>query len=59
LIKIGQCINRKRLVKVKKNATEMFNLLHEVYGENTLSRAHVFEWCKSLLEGRKDVEDDK
>jgi hypothetical protein len=47
------------LVKVKKTTTEMFNLLNEVYGENTLSRAHVSEWCKRLSEGRQAVEDDE
>jgi len=46
-------------MKLKKIATETFNLLHEAYGENTLPRAHVFEWHKRFSEGRVDVEDDK
>jgi hypothetical protein len=37
----------------------MFNLLCETYGDNTLSRAFVFEWHKRFSEGREDVEDDK
>jgi hypothetical protein len=28
-------------VELKKTATEMFSSLHEMHGENTLSRAHV------------------
>jgi hypothetical protein len=39
-----------------RTAIEIFNLLHEVYGGNTLSRAHVFEWHKRFSEGREDVE---
>jgi hypothetical protein len=44
-------------VKLKKTATEMFNLLYKAYGENTLSRAYVFKWHKRFAEGREDVED--
>jgi hypothetical protein len=45
-------------VKLKKNATEMFNLLCEAYGENIISRACVFEWHERFPEGTEDVEDD-
>jgi hypothetical protein len=34
-------------------------MLREVYEENTLSRAHVFEWHKKFSVGREDVEDDE
>jgi hypothetical protein len=34
-------------------------LLREVYGEDTLSRAWVFEWHRRFLGGREDVEDDE
>jgi hypothetical protein len=34
-------------------------LLREVYGEDTPSRAHVFEWYRRFLVGREDVEDDE
>jgi DNA-directed RNA polymerase sigma subunit (sigma70/sigma32) len=34
-------------------------LLHEVYGEDTLSWARVFEWHRRFLGGREDVEDDE
>jgi hypothetical protein len=46
-------------VKLKKTATEMFSVSHEAYGENTLSRAHVFEWHKRFSEGREAMEYDK
>jgi len=46
-------------VKLKKSDTETFNMLHEAYGEMTLSRAYVFEWHKRFSEGREDVEDDE
>jgi hypothetical protein len=31
--------------------------MNEVYGEDTLSRVHVFEWHK-MLEGREKMEDE-
>jgi len=37
----------------------MLNLLCEVYGENTLSRAYVFEWHKRFSEARENVEYDE
>jgi hypothetical protein len=43
---------------LKKTATEKLSLLCEVYGENTLSRAHVFQWHKKFSEGREGLEDD-
>jgi hypothetical protein len=46
------------LAKQKKTATETYQLLREVHGEDTLSRARVFEWHRRFLGGREDVEDD-
>ncbi len=34
-------------------------LLKEVYGENSLSFIHVFEWYKRFSEGQKCTEDDQ
>ena len=34
----------KFLVKLKKSATETFQLLTEAYGEDCMSGADVFEW---------------
>jgi len=57
-IKIEQRVNIKFLVKLKKTAAESFRVLCEVYGEECLSRARVFEWHKRFCSGREDVEDD-
>jgi hypothetical protein len=40
--KSEQQVNMKLLVKLKKSATETFQLLTEAYGEECMSRAHVF-----------------
>jgi hypothetical protein len=56
--KIEQRTNIKFLSKLEKTATEPCQLLCEVCGEDTLSRARVFEWHR--FSGRKeDVEDDE
>jgi hypothetical protein len=36
-------VNIKFLVKLKKSATETFQLLTEAYGEDCMSRARMFE----------------
>jgi hypothetical protein len=54
-----ECTNIKFLAKLKKTATETYQLLCEVYGEDTLSRARIFEWQRRFLGGREDVEDDE
>jgi len=54
-----QLINMKFLVKLKKSPTECYKLLKEAYGENSLSRARVFEWYKRFSEGRESTEDDQ
>ena len=41
-----------------KTATETYNLLKEVYGNERLSRARVFKWFKRFQNGREDVQDD-
>jgi hypothetical protein len=51
-------VNIKFLVKLKKSATETFQLLTEVYGEECMSRALVFERHKRFSEGREDVKDN-
>jgi hypothetical protein len=49
----------KFLSKLKKTATETYQLLREVCGEDTLSWARVFEWHRRFLGGREDMEDDE
>ena len=46
-------VNIMFLVKLKKSATETFQLLTEAYGEECMSRARVFEWHKRFSEGRE------
>jgi len=63
LSSVGKCRtakvnNVKFLVKLKKLATETFQLLTEAYGEDCMSRARVFEWHKRFSEGRESLKDD-
>ena len=50
-----QRTNLKFLVRLGKNPTEV---LQDVYGDDAMSRAWVFEWHRRFKEGREDVEDD-
>jgi len=36
-----------------KSATETYDLLKNVYGDECLSCTEVFEWCKRFKEGRE------
>jgi len=45
-------------VKLGKSATVTYEKLQSAYGEHSLSRAQVFRWYKSFLEGREQVEDE-
>jgi len=51
-------VNIKFLVKLKKSATETFQLLTEAYGDDCMSRARVSEWHKRFSVGRESVKDD-
>jgi len=51
-------VNIKFLVKLKKSATETFQLLTEAYGEDSMSRARVSEWHQLFSEGRESLKDD-
>jgi hypothetical protein len=44
--------------KLGKSATETYNLLMEVYGDECLSHTKVFKWFKRFKEGRGETEDD-
>jgi NADH:ubiquinone oxidoreductase subunit C len=41
----------KFCVKLKKTATESFEMLKSMYGEECLLRTSVFEWHESFKEG--------
>ncbi|KAK8375113.1 hypothetical protein O3P69_011329 [Scylla paramamosain] len=53
-----QRTNLKFLVQLGKTPSEALGMLQKVYGDETMSRSRVFEWCKRFKEGREDVEDD-
>jgi len=48
----------KFCVKRGESATVSYEKLQTAYGEHSLSRAQVFRWHKSFLEGREQVEDE-
>jgi len=39
-------------------SAEIHHRLQQRYGEECLSRIHVFEWCKCIREGRERVENE-
>ena len=52
-----RCAN-KFCVKFGESASVIYEKLQRAYGEHSLSRAQVFSWHKSFLEGREQVEDE-
>ena len=55
---LDQRVNLKFLVKLGKTATESLEMLKQVYGDEALSQACVFDWHKCFKEGQEEVEDD-
>ena len=51
---IEQRFNIKFCVKLGKLVIETLKMLHDVYGDSSMSRTRVFEWHKRFVEGRKD-----
>ena len=47
----------KFCVKLGESAVS-YEKLQRAYGEHSLSRAQMFRWHKSFLEGREQVEDE-
>lgn len=45
--------------KLERNASETFELMQKVYGNECMSRSNVFLWHKRFLEGRNALEDEK
>jgi hypothetical protein len=45
-------------MKLGESATVAYEKLQRAYGEHSLSKAQVFRWHKSFLEGREQVEDE-
>jgi hypothetical protein len=46
-------------VKLSKSITETLEMLHEAFGEHSLSRTAVSEWHSLFRTGRVSVEDDE
>ena len=49
----------KFCLKLGKNATEMYGMLHTAFGPSYMNRASVFEWHKRFKESRESVRDDE
>ena len=56
--KFEQSCAIKFCVKLGEYVTVTYEKLQRAYGEHSLSRAQVFRWHKSFLEGREQVEDE-
>ena len=56
--KFEQSCAIKFCVKLDESTTVTYEKLQRAYGETSLSRAQVFRWYKSFLEGREQVEDE-
>lgn len=48
----------KFCVKLGKSATETLGMCQQAYGNDSLSRAQIFNWHKCFKEGRENVEDE-
>jgi hypothetical protein len=57
--KIEQCTCIKFCVKLVKSTFETLAVLHETFGEHSLSQTVVFEWHSCFKAGQLSVEDDK
>jgi len=44
--------------KLRKTATETYQLLQQAYGEDAMGRTQVFDWFRRFKEGRTSVESD-
>jgi transposase len=53
-----QRVNIKFCVKVGKTPAETYEMLQNVYGDESSSRSSVFEWFKRFKDGREDHQDD-
>jgi len=55
-VNVEQRVNLKFCVKLGKSATETYDLLKKVYGDECLSCTQVFEWFERFKEGRERSE---
>ena len=57
--KLEQRANIKFCVKLGKSATETFDTIRYVYGNEAVSRVTCFEWHARFKSGRTSLDDDK
>jgi hypothetical protein len=57
--KIEQCVCIKFCVKLVKSAIKPLEMLHEAFGEHSLSWTVVFEWHSYFKAGQVSVEGDE
>ena len=53
-----RCIHSPNSLDDGVPSAEIHHRLQQRYGEECLSRIHVFEWCKCIREGRERVENE-
>lgn len=53
-----QRVVMKFLVNEGVKPTDVYRRLQAQYGDETLSRSKIFEWCKRFKDGRMSVKDD-
>jgi len=58
-VNVEQSVNVKFCVKLGKSATEMYDFLKKVYGDECLSHTQVFEWFERFKEGREEIRDNQ
>ena len=54
-VNVEQRVSVKFWVKLGKSATETYDLLKKVYGDECLPRTQFFEWFNKFEEGREMI----
>jgi len=54
----GQRVCIKRCASLRKGATETLTMIQQAFGNQSLSRAQVFQWHALFKTGRTSVDDD-
>ena len=56
-LRLEQRASIKFCVKLRKSATETFDMLQPAYGDDAMSRARCFEWHSRFKNGRMSLDD--
>ena len=57
--RLEQRANIKFCVKLRKSATETFEMLQQAYDDDAMSRARCFDWHSRFKNGRTSLDDDE